>query len=134
MVVKPKSTGGFYREDAARLASEAARAPRQPDIALAPAALELAAAVQEPAPQRPPVEPAIPPIEVDRPRLRPDPPDNQNVRRPRPVARVDESEDEPHRWGPGRILAWILLAPWYVTMAVAAIGVDVLFVKDLLGF
>ena len=133
MVVKPKSTGGFYREDAARLASEAARAPRQPDVALAAAAPEPTAAAPEPPPQRVPVEPAIPSIEVDRPRLRPEPPDNQNVRRPRPVAHVDD-DDEPQRWGPGRIVAWILLAPWYATIAVAAIGVDVLFVKDLLGF
>ena len=80
-----------------------------------------------------PAQPAIPAIEVDRPRLRPDPADNQNVRRPRPVGRSDE-DDELRGWGVGRIIAWILLAPWYVTMAAAAIGVDVLFVKDLLGF
>lgn len=125
LVVKPKSTGGFYREDAARLASDAARTPRQQDAAPAPAA---------PQPQQPlPAQPAIPAIEVDRPRLRPDPADNQNVRRPRPVGRSDE-DDELRGWGVGRIIAWILLAPWYVTMAAAAIGVDVLFVKDLLGF
>ena len=70
---------------------------------------------------------------MDRPRLRPDPADNQNTRRPRPVAGVDE-DDEPRRWGVGRVIAWILLAPWYAAMAAAAIGVDVLFVKDLLGF
>jgi hypothetical protein len=124
LVVKPKSTGGFYREDAARLASEAARTPLQQEVAPAPAA---------PEPPRAPVQPAIPQIEVDRPRLRPDPADNQNVRRPRPVTRLDEDDDEPRHWGVGRIVAWVLLAPWYVTMAAAAIGVDVLFVKDLLG-
>ena len=133
MVVKPKSTGGFYREDAARLASEAAFTPKQQDVVPAPAAPEPKAAAPEPPPERAPVEPAIPSIEVDRPRLRPDPPDNQNVRRPRPVAEFDD-DDEPRRWGVGRVIAWILLAPWYVTMAAASIGVDVLFVKDLLGF
>ena len=126
LVVKPKGTGGFYREDAARLASEAARAPKQQQEA-AP----VPATPEPPAPS-PSARPVIPAIEVDRPRLRPDPADNQNVRRPRPVAEVDDA-DEPHRWGFGRVVAWILLAPWYVTMVVAAIGVDVLFVKDLLG-
>lgn len=124
LVVKPKSTGGFYREDAARLASEAARTPTQQDVAPAPAA---------PEPQRAPEQPAIPQIEVDRPRLRPDPADNQNVRRPRPVTRLDEDDDEPRRWGAGRVVAWLLLAPWYAVMAAAAIGVCVLFVKDLFG-
>ena len=124
LVVKPKNAGGFYREDAARLASDAARTPKQQDVAPAPAA---------PEPQPLPAQPTIPAIEVDRPRLRPDPADNQNTRRPRPVAGVDE-DDEPRRWGVGRVIAWILLAPWYAAMAAAAIGVDVLFVKDLLGF
>ena len=49
------------------------------------------------------------------------------------MAELDDDE-EPRRWGFGRIVAWILLAPWYVAMVVAAVGVDVLFVKDLLGF
>lgn len=140
LVVKPKSTGGFYREDAARLASEAARVPKQQEVPLGPAAPAPVtaapasiAAAPEPPPQRIPAEPAIPAIEIDRPRLRPDPADNQNVRRPRPVTELDE-DDEPRRWGIGRIIAWVLLAPWYVAMAAAAIGVDVLFVKDLLGF
>jgi len=78
--------------------------------------------------------PAVPSIDIDRPRLRPDPADNQNVRRPRPVAQMDEDDDEEHHWSVGRVVAGILLAPWDVAMAVAAGGVDILFVKDLLGF
>ena len=47
---------------------------------------------------------------------------------------MDEDDDEVHHWSVGRVVAWILLAPWYVAMAVASVGVDILFVKDLLGF
>jgi hypothetical protein len=68
--------------------------------------------------------------EPQRPLLAPEPATNQNLRATRP----EIAEPEPHqRIGLGKIVAWVLLAPWYVTMAAAAVGVDVLFVKDLLG-
>lgn len=120
--VKPKATG-FYREDAARLAAEAARVPAdEKQSETAPVAPVVAA---------PAAAPVIRVDEPDRPLLAPEPATNQNLRARRPVA-VDP---EPHQpLGFGKIVAWVLLAPWYVAMAAAAVGVDVLFVKDLLGF
>ena len=120
--VKPKTTG-FYREDAAQLAVEAARVPpaTQPDEPV-PAAPIVAS---------PNVAPDIRIDEPQRPLLAPEPATNQNLRATRP----HDIEPEHHeRIGVGKIVAWVLLAPWYVAMAAAAVGVDVLFVKDLLGF
>ncbi len=126
MDVKPKTTG-FYREDAARLAVEAARVPteaRQSEPLpgpVAPAAPVLAA---------PASAPIIRIDEPERPLLAPEPATNQNLRATRPAT----VEPEHRPLGFGKIVAWVLLAPWYVAMAAAAVGVDVLFVKDLLGF
>lgn len=33
----------------------------------------------------------------------------------------------------GRIVAWIAIAPWYLTVAATSIGVDFFFAKSLLG-
>ena len=77
---------------------------------------------------------SAPPVRLDdpqRPPLTPAPPTNQNVRAARPEPA--EFDVEPPRWTTGRILAWVLLAPWYVGVALAAVGLDVLFVKDLFG-
>jgi hypothetical protein len=30
-------------------------------------------------------------------------------------------------------VAWVLLAPWYMATVVGTIGIDVLFIKDMLG-
>ena len=114
MGVKPES-GGFYREEAARLASEAARAQKPP-----------------PEPPKPPAPPPyIPPVlnaEPNRPVLAPEPASNQNI--------VDEDirpRAERRTWTAGRILAWIILLPLYVTMAAVSLGLIGLFAKDLLG-
>jgi hypothetical protein len=32
-----------------------------------------------------------------------------------------------------RIVAWIIVAPWYATVAITSIGVDFFFAKSLLG-
>ena len=122
MDVKPKTTG-FYREDAARLAIEAARVPQETKPS-------------EPAPEAVPVAPpaAAPAIRIDepeRPLLAPEPATNQNLRATKPLAIEPEPRQRP---GLGKIVAWVLLAPWYVAMAAVAVGVDVLFVKDLFGF
>lgn len=120
---------GFYRGDAARLVSEAARLPAD-DLAEAAAVAEAplvsatAASIGAPAvvlddPQRPP--------------LSPEPPTNQNLRVARPRAEELVDEEEPSSWAVGRVVAWILLAPWYVAVAVASVGLDVLIVKDLFG-
>lgn len=120
---------GFYRGDAARLVSEAARLPAD-DLAEAAAVAEAplvsatAATIGAPAvvlddPQRPP--------------LSPEPPTNQNLRVARPRAEELVDEEEPSSWAVGRVVAWILLAPWYVAVAVASVGLDVLIVKDLFG-
>jgi len=126
---RTKATG-FYRGDAARLVSDAARLPAEsareagPEPIAEPTSAPTTAAIGAPAvvlddPQRPP--------------LSPEPPTNQNLRAARPQTEEFDDEDEPSRWTAGRIVAWILLAPWYAAIAVASFGVDVLFVKDLLG-
>lgn len=128
MLDSRKATG-FYRGDAARLVSEAARLPAD-DLAEAAAVAEAplvsatAASIGAPAvvlddPQRPP--------------LSPEPPTNQNLRVARPRAEELVDEEEPSSWAVGRVVAWILLAPWYVAVAVASVGLDVLIVKDLFG-
>jgi hypothetical protein len=122
--VKTKSVGGFYSEEAARIVSEAARAQQPAPIATAP--------IAPPAPpaRLAPTIPAVLPDEVQRPPLTPEPAINQNLVAPRPLP----IEDEPREpIGIGRIVAWIILAPWYLAMIAAAIGIDALFVKDLLG-
>lgn len=115
---KTRATG-FYREDAARIVSEAARLPQ--------AAPEDTASKAQPQP----AEPQVPAISIDepqRPLLRPGAALNQNV-----GARRKFIDDEPERqWDLARVLAWIVLAPWYLAMVVVSLGVDVLFVKDLL--
>ena len=126
MDVKPKTTG-FYREEAARLALDAARVPPATKPS-EPA--PIAAAPVAPVVPTPKAAPVIVLDEPQRPLLAPEPATNQNLRATRP----EIAEPEPHqRIGLGKIVAWVLLAPWYVTMAAAAVGVDVLFVKDLLG-
>lgn len=128
MLDSRKATG-FYRGDAARLVSEAARLPAD-DLAEAAAVAEAplvsatAATIGAPAvvlddPQRPP--------------LSPEPPTNQNLRVARPRAEELVDEEEPSSWAVGRVVAWILLAPWYVAVAVASVGLDVMIVKDLFG-
>lgn len=128
MLDSRKATG-FYRGDAARLVSEAARLPADDlaeaaVVAEAPLVSATAATIGAPAvvlddPQRPP--------------LSPEPPTNQNLRVARPRAEELVDEEEPSSWAVGRVVAWILLAPWYVAVAVASVGLDVLIVKDLFG-
>jgi hypothetical protein len=114
-----KTSGGFYRDEAARLVSEAARAPQR--------ATELA---------RPPShinEPYIPPVMLEepmRPPLTPDPAYNENQRSERP--RRGESRTGSSR-AIAQLVARVMLAPWFVAVAVAAIGIDVMFIKALLG-
>lgn len=138
--MKTKVTGEFYREDAARIASEAAR--------LKPLADE--------APANPAGPAFVPRVLLDEPQrapLAPQPAVNQNVppREPPLVAlrtavaapaqrdlrvqeeRFDQDDDERPRWRMLRIIAWIVLAPLYVGVALAAVGINALFVKDLLG-
>ena len=115
---KTKSVGGFYSEEAARIVSEAARA-QAPSPAVPPA----------PAPAAPaPIAPAVMLGEPQRPPLTPEPAINQNLVAPRPAPIALEP-----RLSVGRVVAWIILAPWYLAMIAAAVGIDALFVKDLLG-
>jgi hypothetical protein len=117
---KAKATGPVYRDEAADLMAAAARgtAPRP-----APPELELtarrAAPVVRPEPERP-------------------------LPYPEPVGINDNADDEPlaqapmpralRRRNPLQVAARVLIAPLYVVIAVAAIGIDALFVKDLFGF
>lgn len=118
MNAKVGATGGFYRDDAARLASEAARQPDRPVGSVSqPAAIAPAVLLDEPA----------------RPPLRPGPARNQNTT-PALGERFEETAEPRRHLGFGRILAWLLLAPLYAATAVASIGLDAMFVKELLGF
>lgn len=117
---KTKSVGGFYSEEAARIVSEAARA-QAPSPAVPTA----------PAPAAPaPIAPAVMLGEPQRPPLTPEPAINQNLVAPRPAPIALEPRP---RLSVGRVVAWIILAPWYLAMIAAAVGIDALFVKDLLG-
>ncbi len=126
---RTKATG-FYRGDAARLVSDAARLPaesaQEPELEAIPEAA--------PAPTTGAIgAPAVVLDDPQRPPLSPEPPTNQNLRAARPRTEGFDYEDEPSRWTPRRVVAWMLLAPWYAAIAVASLGIDVLFVKDLLG-
>ena len=119
-----KTTGNFYRDDAARVALEAALRPAQID----------SAAPQRDASYVPPVLL----IEPQRPLLKPQPAINQNTPQPedrREVAGdVQIDSDDDSRWDSAwRIVAWVVLAPWYLGVALAALGIDILFAKDLIG-
>ena len=119
---KSKTTGSFDRDDAARVAREAA---------LRPAPVDAAAA------QRVSYVPPVLLIEPQRPHLKPQPAINQNA--PQPADRgksrgdiLQDGDDSP--WDPAwRIVAWVVLAPWYLGVALASLGIDILFAKDLLG-
>ncbi|HVY50366.1 MAG TPA: hypothetical protein VHA07_02280 [Devosia sp.] len=121
MNAKTGSTG-FYREDAARLASEAARRPQQA-LAGPPAGRSA------PSAEVPEVL-----LEPQRPLLAPEPATNQNEpRRARPPEPGDGLEHA-RSGGLGRIVAWILLAPLYTGTLVVAVGIDVMFIRGLLRF
>lgn len=101
---------GFYREDAARLASEAARRP--------PQSLET-----------PQAAPEVLLDEAQRPPLRPDPASNQNDRQ----ARFSRLEVEYGRgFGLARVVAWVMLAPFYAATLVGSVGLNVVFIRGLL--
>jgi hypothetical protein len=125
--VKTKAVDGFYDDEAARLAANAARASD-------PSGRSAGIAVQPPA--------YIPPILLDEPQrtpLRPEPPINQNIdldTRPRlrPSMPMDDADEADHpAFTIARLTAWILLAPLYLAMLAASVGVLVLFGKDLFG-
>ncbi len=120
MDVKAKSVSGFYDDEAARMVSAAARTPQA-----------------APAPVEKPADPTpyVPPVRLDepqRPLLAPQPPTNQNIR----ISTEAQSAREPSRdrWDVVRVLAWVVLAPWYVAIAIGSVAVDFLFLKDLFGF
>lgn len=138
-----KAAGGFYSEEAARLAREAATRPQQPAT---PVSSE-------------PTGKHVPPILLDephRPPLKPEPATNQNVQlarteptldaatRPvRPLRRSEiitggpdlrpsrpnrrreaHVEDEPDAApvGVARMVAWIILAPWGLSVLAVALA------------
>jgi hypothetical protein len=106
---------GFYRDDAARIAADAAR-------------------IASPTPDAPPTAPVVratPPISIDEPTrapLAPRQPTNQNV----PVdMRPAASARPPRRLR--RIIAWVVIAPWYVAIIALSGCILVLAAKFLLG-
>jgi hypothetical protein len=107
--VEPKTAGGFYREEAVRLASEAAKAPQE----RSPKSSKTTAPHGRPARREP---------------LRPQRAVNQNIVGDEPI------EAGPPRRSPLRLMARIVIAPWYAAILVGSVGVDAWFIKDLLGF
>jgi hypothetical protein len=111
--VNPK-TSGFYREDAARLALEAAARAAQSGQAPAAAKKQIPVPTATPAPT----------IELDEPArapLRPEPAINQNeppAQRPRALSRA---------------FARVLITPLYIIVGLLSLAVIGIFVKDLLG-
>lgn len=113
---KPRSTGAVYRDEAADLMMAAAT--RNPSRA-EPPELELtarrAAPVVQPESKRP-------------------------LPYPEPVGINDNADDlqpsqAPHRRvSVGRRLAWIVIAPLYLVIAVASFGIIALFARGLLGY
>ena len=124
---RTKSAGEFYRGEAARVALEAATRQLQPTTPppppLAPDARVYVPPVLLDEPQRPPLSPERAINQND------DPADDRR----RPLRRVDSEEDDIPPLGLARIIAWIVLAPWYGAIAVASLGIDLMFAKDLLG-
>jgi hypothetical protein len=146
--VNGKATDGFYSDEAARLALEAARRPQQP------AAPALKAVEQPPklAEAAPPAY--VPPILLDepqRPPLSPEPALNQNSRRERaepildaparparPLRRAeiylgdDDAGDDRHV-SIARVIAWVILGPWGLAMLAASLAILALFARNLVG-
>jgi hypothetical protein len=115
--VKPETTGGFYREEAVRLASDAARAPQQP------------AKAEQPAPV---YVPPILAVEPARGPLVPELPSNQNAAADLRRSQYEAELERPRR-SVGRVLALIVMLPLYLVVGALSIGIIALFVKDLLG-
>lgn len=137
--VNGRAAGGFYSEEAARLALEAAKRPQQPaapaaekDIGPAPAFIP-PVLLEEP--RRPPLAPE-PAINQNGNTLRAEPTleprDRAAARLRRPVVSIlPEAADERRRPTFARIVAWIILAPWYLAMIAATVAVIGLFVRNL---
>ena len=116
-LVDSRPTGSVYKGEAAQVAYQAARLSATP-----------------PAPARVSEANVAPPVELDAKRPLP---------YPEPVALNDNSDPErapvqrqqvtTRLHATARRLAWLLILPLYVAVALAAIGIDVLFVKDLMG-
>jgi hypothetical protein len=67
--------------------------------------------------------------EPQRPPLAPEPPSNQNDRQRR-LADVEFADERPLALG--RVIAWIVLAPFYAATLVGSVGLNVIFIRGLL--
>ncbi len=131
MGAKTRSTG-FYTDDAARLAADAARVSATAPQPAAPPS-PTARTAQRIEPQAPVPAPAISIDEPSRPALRPEPARNQNAT-PVAVPADRRAADAPRRpMRPGRLVARVLLAPLYIALALASVALLVIAGKDLLG-
>lgn len=73
--------------------------------------------------------PAVLLDEPERPPLMPEPAVNQNQR---PAQLSDLDIDQDRRVGLARIVAWVLLAPFYAATLVGSVGLNVMFIRGLL--
>ena len=124
---KTRTTGTAYRGEAAELFEAAARS----DSAAGVEPFEIEPFEVEPFPAARPS--AAPPVEPQsrRPLPYPEPVGiNDNLQGYAPLVPLSE---RPHV-SAARIVAWIVIAPWYLAVAATSIGVDFLFAKSLLGF
>jgi hypothetical protein len=115
--VKTRTTG-FYRDDAARLAAQAARIapPDEPVLRARPASDSRTPQILLDEPSRPP--------------LAPEPAINQN----RAASRRPSPPPLPERAPVGRIVAWVLLAPFYAAFMLGSAALLVLAAKFFLKF
>ncbi len=108
---KSRATGAVYRDEAVDLVAAAARRERfvEPDTS------SLARRDR------------VPPVRAEEPLSYPSPVGfNDNV---------DYGDTrEVRQFSVARLVAWIVIAPWYLLVALASIGVDFLFLRTLLGF
>ena len=116
MSVKTRTTG-FYRDDAARIAAEAAKIapPAEPTLK----------------PPKASADPRTPPIFIDepaRPPLAPEPAINEN----RAAARRPIAQPAPERRSVARLIAWIVLAPFYAAFILGSAALLVLAGKFFL--
>lgn len=108
---KSRAAGAVYRDEAADLVAAAARREQ----------------FAEPGPATFSRRAKVPPVRAEEPLSYPSPVGfNDNVD-------YSSTHREVRQFSLARLVAWIVIAPWYLLVALGSIGIDVLFARTLLG-